>query len=202
MLKLIYKGFIRKDPRWRDEQTIIQENIMGVEPFIESVPQCFWYLYLWVSSRGCIGPINGTHVNPMGTVAFTTSVPCAGYGLTNFLRVGPLKTIPNKPASGFGHLSFWLVFLTNLFRLIAKGVLMVWCVNIEPYRAKFLRLGTFASLALLPHFLLAVLSLLITTGFKLLDALNLVAKFPGVALMPVFTPFTLGPDTFSCRYGC
>ena len=202
MLKLIYKGYIRKDPRWRYEQTIIQENIMGVEPFIESIPQYYWFTYLWKSTLGCIGPAGKDYVNPLGMVAFITSVLSAGYGLTNFLRVGPLKIIPNRPASGFGHLSFWLVFLTNLSSLIARGLLITVTVTTnDPMVLGNLGLGIFTSLMFLPQLFLAVMSLLITTGFKLQDTLGLVAKFPAVALMPVFTPFTFGPDTFSCRWG-
>ena len=212
MLKMIYKGYIRKDPRWRDEQTVIQENIMGVEPFIESVPQCFWFVYLLAKSRGCVGESDG--IIPLPIVAFITSVLSAAYGLTNFLRVGPLKTVQNQPASGFGHPSFWLVFLTNLSILVARGFLLVnvlWVPGPDPLGPESLELdplvpdspglGMLALPMLLPQFFLVVLSLLITTGFNLLDTFKLVAKFPAIALMPVFTPFTLGPDTVSCRCG-
>ena len=152
MLKLIYKGYFRKDPRWRKEATVLQENLVGIEPFIESVPQCFWYLYLWYMGLNYIYPVQTL------LVTFITSVLSAGYGLTNFLRVGPLKTIPNQPASGFGHLSFWLVFLTILSSLFVKGLLMFW---------------------------------------------QLVVKFPAISLMPVFTPFTFGPDNnkMTLHYG-
>ena len=85
----------------------------------------------------------------------TTSVLSARYGLTDFLRVGPLKTIPNQPASGFGHLSFWLAFLTNLSSLCAKGFFMLEVRG--PYS---LDPGIFVTF--LPQLLLAVLSLLST----------------------------------------
>merc|ERR1719461_58879 len=46
----------------------------------------------------------------------------------------------------------------------------------------------------MPQFLLALWSLLITTQFKPLDTLKLVRKFPALVLMPMFTPYTFGPD--------
>jgi len=199
--KLIRKGTNKNHPKhkeWRDDETVLQENIMGVEPFIESVPQCFWNLYLWTVTS-CIGPgrfigwrSKETSVfdGVMSTVGFITSVLSASYGLTNFLRVGPLKIIPG---SGFWKdLSFWLVLLTNLCSLVCQGLLMAIMLfgrTSMPYP-----LGIFVLLTFMPKLVLALSSLLITTQFKLLDTLKLVAKFPAIVLMPVFTPFTFGPD--------
>ena len=125
-----------------------------------------------------------------------------------------LKIIPNPPASGFGHLSFWLVFLANLSSILARGFVMVSVIEFFQHRSFISENFAYCSycpfapfvplllLLLLPQLTLAVMSLLITTSFNLLDAFKLVAHFPAVALMPVFTPFTLGPDTFSYRRGC
>lgn len=207
IVKLIRKGYYINHPKhkeWRDEEAVLLENITGVEPFIESVPQAFWMLYLWTVTT-CMGPgrfigwrskETGLFWEFVSTVAFITSVLSASYGLTNFLRIGPLKIIP-----GFGHLSFrplslltnafTNVFLTNLFSLVSRGLLMAMML-LDPSMPFSMEI--FVSVTFMPQFLLALSSLLITTQFKPLVTLKLVFKFPALLLMPMFTPYTFGPD--------
>ena len=95
-----------------------------MEPFIESVPQVLWLTYLWDETK-CVGPTVGPkgEIDPLGLVTYVTSILSASYGLTNFLRVGPLKIIPEKPASGYGHLSFYLIIFGNASSLILRGLI-------------------------------------------------------------------------------
>ena len=61
--------------------------------------------------------------SPLGVTVVLTSLISASYGITNFLRVGPLKVVPHQPASGFGHLSFFLIFLTSICSLFHLAVI-------------------------------------------------------------------------------
>ena len=124
VMRLIYAGYIKKDSKWVEEQTETQETILCMEPFIESVPQVLWLTYLWDETK-CVGPTVGPkgEIDPLGLVTYVTSILSASYGLTNFLRVGPLKIIPEKPVSGYGHLSFYLIIFGNASSLILRGLI-------------------------------------------------------------------------------
>ena len=54
MLRLIYLGFWKKDPKWKKERQLLHENIVSLEPFLESVPQSLWVVYLKLSTY-CFG---------------------------------------------------------------------------------------------------------------------------------------------------
>ena len=117
MIRILYLGLVRKSPQWRREQKVMLENVSGVEPFIESVPQCLWVLSLGSLTRGCVGLSVGwgsfyPKRDDTIILVYATSVVSASYGVSNFLRVGPLKVIPNQPASGLGHPSFYIVFFS------------------------------------------------------------------------------------------
>ena len=208
MIRILYLGLVKKDPQWRRERNVMMENVSAVEPFIESVPQCFWILCLGYLTYQCVGwsPAPGWDNGSidgilsgwtnrsiddiLGSCAFSTSVVSASYGLTNFLRVGPLKVIPNQPASGFGHPCFFLVFFSVLSSIVAKGILF----GDFAYNGKVL----YACLGLfVPNMLLSLTSLLAALGFK--DSIILAIRHPAIVMMPVFTSFAFGPERSNCK---
>ena len=207
MLKMIHKGYWKQDPDWRQDQAVLAENIFSIEPFVESVPQVFWLCYLWLETR-CLGPGDYYHgkYDPLGMTTAITSLFSAIYGLTNCLRVGPLKLIPNKPAAGFGHMSFHLVFWSNTFSLLTKGIVFSCLFEEElPYpgndyrtlgRANPTAAGLLTLLLFAPQLILAIFSMIATVGLK--DTARLFVRYPALFLMPVFTPFTFGPRSSKC----
>ena len=46
MIRILYLGLVKKCPQWRRERKVMLENVSGVEPFVESVPQSLWVLSL------------------------------------------------------------------------------------------------------------------------------------------------------------
>ena len=162
------------------------ENVSGVEPFVESVPQSLWVLSLGFLTNECVG------VNPgdgLGVCVFTTSILSACYGLTNFLRVGPLKVIPNQPASGFGHLSYYIVFFSVLCSLTAKGFVLGALVADRQFMELLL--------IFIPQVLFSLTTLCATLGVK--DCLSLAIRHPAIVLMPIFTNFAFGPEKSNCK---
>ena len=74
MIRILYLGLVKKSPQWRQERKVMLENVCGVEPFIESVPQSLSVLSLGFLTNECVG------VNPLdvlGVCVFTTSTPSA-----------------------------------------------------------------------------------------------------------------------------
>ena len=137
--------------------------------------------------------------------SFITSLLSASYGLANYLRIGPLKVIPNRPFSGFGHFSFWLIMLSNGSSLVAKGYStfrgkgfdygLVYITNkhlpkICGVIIKFIDvlLSTFT-----PSFLLSLITLTACVGFR--NFLKLAIRDPTIVMLPVFTPFMFGLHT-------
>ena len=102
----------------------LDRELPTVEPFVESVPQVFVLLGIWFATELPIIPL----YNPddgFGWLLFVTSVLSATFGITNFLKVGPMRVVPaDKYCGGFCHLSFPLVFTTVLTSLLAKGFTM------------------------------------------------------------------------------
>ena len=189
MIRILYLGLVKKSPQWRREQKVMLENVSGVEPFIESVPQCLLVLSLGIVTLGCVGPISHNGLDVQGTYVFATSILSASYGLTNFLRVGPLKVIPNQPAAGFGHPSFYIVFFGVLCSLAAKGVVIGALVQVKQF--------TELLVIFIPQVLFSLTTLCATLCVK--DTISLAIRHPAIALMPIFTTFTFGPEKSHCQ---
>ena len=98
---IIYLGR-NGDPNWKKEEEVHLEKVSTLEPFTESVPNCYWILFIYEQTGNCLMSLDPRE-DMFGTITYASSVLSATYGLTNFLRVGPLKVIPKEPASGFGH---------------------------------------------------------------------------------------------------
>ena len=217
MIRLLYLGLWKKNSQWRREQKVILENVSGVEPFIESVPQVYWIVCVWMIT-GCIGPgelpedqgwSQGSEptfkTDYTGLITFVSSILSASYGLTNFFRVGPLKVIPNQPASGFGHLSFFLIFVSVASSLVAKGIVVMYGM----YPVLFLKNSGrndffvnklvdhgLVTMLFIPQLLLAIGTLMRVVGFK--STLKLMLSHSSVVLTPLFTPFVFGPVNSNC----
>ena len=101
-MRIIYLGLLKQDPNWRKEQEVLLEKVSTLEPFTESVPNCYWILFIYEQTGNCLMSLDPRE-DMFGAITYASSVLSAAYGLTNFLRVGPLKVIPKEPASGFGH---------------------------------------------------------------------------------------------------
>ena len=101
-MRIIYLGLLKQDPNWRKEEEVLLEKVSTLEPFTESVPNCYWILYIYQQTGNCLMSLDPRE-DMFGAITYASSVLSATYGLTNFLRVGPLKVIPKEPASGFGH---------------------------------------------------------------------------------------------------
>ena len=95
MIRILYLGLVKKSPQWRREQKVMLENVSGLEPFIESGPQCFWIAYLGFLTNGCVAWKAGRHGGwgerdysgssmdwHLGLGVFVTSVLSASYGMT------------------------------------------------------------------------------------------------------------------------
>ena len=196
MIRILHLGLVKKDPQWRCEQKIMLENVSAVEPFLESVPQCFWIVSLGNLTRRCVGwslDARWFGESIVNECAFFTSVLSASYGLTNFLRVGPLKVIPNQPASGFGHPCFLLVFFSVLSSIVAKGLVL----GVLADMLTFSEVQYLSVVLFVPNILFSLTSLLVTLGFK--DSICLAIRHPAIVMMPVFTSFTFGPEKSNCK---
>ena len=194
--RILYFGLRKKDPTWKSERKL-HKQVTSVEPFTESVPMILFQLFLGATTL-CVGPTNF-----FGVVTFGTSIISASYGLTNFLRVGPLKAIPDYPFSGHGHLSFWLIFLSIATSLVTKGLASIytgfcvfWCEKDKQFTVTPESVGIGFCLMFLPQILLSVTTLLATVGFK--NFIKLTLRYPALILLSVFTPFTFGPTGKSC----
>ena len=201
MIRVLYLGLVVKNPKWRQEQTELLRIVSGVEPFTESVPQIFWVLFLWVQTNQCVGPFkvlkNGDKtIDPLGMTSLVTSIISASYGLTNFLRVGPIKVIPKRPASGIGHLSFWLILSSTLFSLMAKVLVTAGIFLIIPFGATLQHSMFTLLVSLSPSLFIAVAAIWFTFGLR--DSFKVVTKYPATILLPVFTPFMFGPQKSNC----
>ena len=232
-IRLLYLGLVKKSSQWRREQQVLLENVSSLEPFTESVPTVYWILILCILT-GCVGPVEVIHkeasheilrelaVSPFGMASFATSFLSASYGLTNFLRVGPLKVIPGEPASGFGHLSFWLIFFSTASSLLTKGCVLAFSMwepqpntaytsgllpnktdripvkwtygDLRPWWDSDMKYILLATF--IPNLLMSFVILVVTFRF---DALKLAIRYPAVVLMPVFTPFTFSQLKNSSR---
>ena len=200
MIRVIYFGLWRKDPKWRREQKVLVENVISVEPFVESTPQVFWLLFLW-GKTGCVGPREmstgtlETHWSYQGITTTITSVISASYGLSNYLSVGPLNIMPRVSSSRFCHLSFWLTFISVGTGLIAKGASIA-STNAGPakeFQPEYF--GIVILLTFIPQLMLSFITLLASVGFK--KIFRLIIRHPALVIMPVFTPFTFGPHKFN-----
>ena len=208
MVRLLYLGLVKKCPSWRREHQNLLHNVTSVEPFTESVPQIYWILCVWVLTGGCLGPIGDWHyygqsikLNYPGLISFSSSILSASYGLTNFFRTGPLKAIPNQPASGFGHLSFPLIFFSIASTLVTKGIVLVYVLGFYFYEdTRNIETTICFSLSLLfvIQLLLAFVSLFTAVGLK--DSFRLAVRFPSIILTPIFSPYVFGPENSNC--GC
>ena len=194
MAKLIYHGFWLRNPEWRKDQKILQQSVTSIEPFIESVPQWFWMTYLW-RSTWCFGPIGY-----VGVFSYTTSILSASFGMTNFLRVGPLKVIPCQPASGFGHPSFYLIFSSCTCSLIALGLIAFPNFHIGPTNTfsnpEIARIACYIFLLFI-KMSIGIVSLMASVGFT--NTFKLALWHPGLILLPIFTPYTMGPSYVKCE---
>merc|ERR1711962_675527 len=109
----------------------LDRELLTVEPFVESVPQVFVLLGIGAATGLPIVPFRNLimvaelHQRVFAWLNFVTSVLSATFGITNFLKVGPMRVVPaDKYCGGFCHLSFPLVFTTVLTSLLAKGFTM------------------------------------------------------------------------------
>jgi len=189
-----YLGLWKKNPQWREEERELLQNVTSVEPFMESVPQIFWLIFISITTR-CLGFGN---YDPLAISTFVTSVISATYALTNFLRVGPLKVVSNKIGSGFGHLSFWLIIFSIATSLVAKGCTLAFVLTAGPGRERP-QYALYTLLAnCLPQLILSFVALTMSVGFK--GFVKIFTTYPATLILPVFTPFTFGPknSTLPC----
>ena len=203
---MVYMGFWKGDPRWKREQKTLAENVMSVEPFVESVPQALWMSFLWLSTA-CVGPVvsdgETRSIQPLGLLTYASSIMSASYSLANFLRVGPFKVIQNQ---SFCHPSFPLLFCSNVFSLITKGCFIGFifaegnAIRHLKHDQTFPFVQEIALLSIfIPQLLLGVVSIMATDGPK--DSFMLAIRHSALLLMPVYTPFTFGPVNSCLRPG-
>ena len=90
------------------------------------MPQVHVLLLIWkMSDEGCKSPVGGID-DPLFILTFVTSVTAASYGISKFIKTGPCRIIRNNTrCSGFGTLSYILLFLNIASTLSAKGYTIV-----------------------------------------------------------------------------
>ena len=104
-------------------------SLLFSEPFLESVPQVHVLLVIATGSKTYQwqSQINKGVIDIRDTfflATFCTSIFSAAFGMTKLLKVGPCSIVPRNK---YG-LGFFLSFLSILFGLVGKGLLLVFTV--------------------------------------------------------------------------
>ena len=54
--EVLYHGLIKRDSHWIDMKKRLDQDLITVEPFVESAPQALIMSTIWALTEGCIGP--------------------------------------------------------------------------------------------------------------------------------------------------
>ena len=129
-------------------------------------------------------------------LTFSSSILSATVGITNFLRFGPAKM--NKST----RVILFVLFL-NLMSLVLKAFAVAWAImhnGAMTWMGK-ITWGSFAStLIYLPNLTYATGVLFIEFGPK--KGFDLILRYPGLVLTPVFSPITFGSQQCQCNTRC
>ena len=134
------------------------------EPFLEAVPQaivllCIGFLSGYTSSSGYVdspcSPQNcgivsllGYHPDPWFLGTFCLSVFSASFGMTRFLKVGPMTLVPRN---SYG-VSFFIAFILVAIAIVSKGSALAFLLTYDN-RQPPLSISFWIGACVLPSFL-------------------------------------------------
>ena len=144
-------------------------------------------------------------------ITYATSVASGTLGLTQFLQTGPTAILSqNGHLRGMLTWKFIIASLSTMLALVTKvifaGIMMEIASELCSYRAAgggcfhgVIMSSTliFFSLIILPHIILSVSSIAISTGCSK-KLFKIIFDHPAICLLPVFTYFVVGPRQICC----
>ena len=144
-------------------------------------------------------------------ITYATSLASGTLGLTQFLQTGPTAILSqNGHLRGMLTWKFIIASLSTMQALVTKvifaGIMMEIASELCSYRAAgggcfhgVIMSSTliFFSLIILPHIILSVSSIGISTGCSK-KLFKIIFDHPAVCLLPVFTYFVVGPRRICC----
>lgn len=186
---VIYSG-LKNKTNWQKEKKTLEQELITVEPFVESAPQAVIMTAIWAASIGCIGP---SRPNIFNWITYITSILAAIFGMMNFLRLGPMSI------NGLCIWDYLALSITVGSSLCLKGAIVG--AFLAPSPAGPGGESYAVLLCFLPGLIVATTTLLLSLGPQ--KSLSVVAKYPGSILMPVLTTITFGPQPcLKCCCGC
>jgi len=180
---------ITRDKKWFDAKKIYDTSMSSIEPFLESIPQCHVLLTILLASQKIPfrtdtyneGVIEASY---FFTATFLTSIFSATFGMTKLLKIGPCAIV-SRTKYGLG---FMLIFLSILFCMGGKGVLLALMINGLGFHVPGLTLclETCYILPMLYQFGVFVRH----QGWK--NALQTCLDYPALLMMPTFSSWSFG----------
>ena len=145
-------------------------------------------------------------------ITYATSLASGTLGLTQFLQTGPTAILSqNGHLRGMLTWKFIIASLSNMFALVTKVVFAGIMMEIASELCSFRGAGggcfneiiinsslIFFTLIILPHIILAVTCVSISTGCNK-KLFKIIFGHPAICLLPVFTYFVVGPRRICCN---
>ena len=201
-LRVSYFALTKQENKAKQKKLALRTAICYVEPFINSKTQILIqsiFISLLTDSNNT-NVFNGIdkvaselNVHPF-LVAFSLilSLVSANMGLARYLMYGPIRLYPTD---GFFHKRLVVpicgIFFIGLLTFFGRHYWLF--SNLAQFNKiediGYIVLAWFA-LCILPQFMLVVLPLLVQ--FKFLSVVQLICKFPGVLIISIISPFTIG----------
>ena len=206
-MKIIFKIF-KGDPTYVIEKNTLERDVSTLEPFLESVPTV-WITTVILAKQlesGNSGAISSGDNYIIFVTSFTLSVISSSIGITKFLKVGPCKIFPEGGCClGYFTGRFMMVFIAVACSIVNKGLLvashLLVSTGLESSGALMSTAGVilcFVAVNILPHFLWSIVLVWIPLR-NIKSALLTLKTYPQIFLVAMFTPFTFGAESISCR---